>query len=218
MYVEMGPVPVLGAFGAAASGQLPAGSRILVPAGTILKVYGYDTEARMPEVPVALDADVEATAGDLVAVAGDEVIGRDLVSVGGHVVLDADLQVSGAAWEAGARGLKNAGGQVDVFVPRGTEVTILAVGSGQVVPLPLPGGEEVAGQLLPAAQMNEIWKSRMRKAGLVAGTIALVGSAATAALVIKKRHGWAAGVGIVSGLGTLTAIGVSRFAKNKIQA
>jgi len=115
MYIHEDQVPVLGGFGAAQTGTIPAGSTVIVPKGTTVLIYDPASRA-LPTSRVLSNRTSLVLVGPA-AVTGD-VEGRDLVSLGAEATL-----AYNTAMEAPARieGVATKPGEV-VDVPGGTKV------------------------------------------------------------------------------------------------
>jgi len=223
MYIQRAQLPVFGSFGAEDSGDLPVGSRVLILAGASLKFRGYsdggaETEWLDFTLPEDTEAVVNVAAG---VVAGGMAVGRDVVSVGASVSFAADTQIGGEAWNVTARyahTVLKTGGQIDVVVPHGTQVTILEVASASLPPAPpLPGTP--GGTALPAGTLSALsptWAKRAIAGIVVASLSATGGVVGSTVFAVSGRRKAAIVTGVVALAGVIAGMSVAAFAARRI--
>ncbi len=221
MYIRRAQLPVFGSFGAEDSGDLPVGSRIMLPAGALLKVRSSVSEgAEKPWAEFALPADGEAIVEAVTGVMADgPVIGRDVVSVGAIVTIATDTRIGGTAADIAARSLKDSSGRVDVVVPHDTRAMILEVASSPAPSdLPVPGSPIVGASGLTSTQeaTNVTWAKRAIAGGVVASIAATTGVAGATVLAVNGRKKAAITAGVAGLAVVVVGVSVAVFSARRI--
>jgi hypothetical protein len=216
MYVEMDPVPVLEGFGEQRGLVLAAGSQVTLQADTELDVQeatgvaggvAFTKKRRvrlLDTISARLKGPLQVFYEEAEAAQGTDLV---MLTTNDDAQVELDAGVRAVDVETGDTVTSARAGEATL--PAGSKVQ-------QVGAVPLPGGGETTGRLLPQSEMNLIWAGRAAAAGAGAALAATAGTVTTFVLAARgqKRAAWAAG--IVGVLATAAGVGVAVFASRRI--